>query len=191
MAKKIIVMMGSPKRDGNTATIIKWFCDGVKRTGSTVDVVETAFLKNKTPGCSSCRLCQRSDKYECVIKDEVSQAIAKVPHYDIIVFATPLYFFSASAQTKVVLDRFFSLYKWDNTVNTFTSPLKGKTLVLIADAYEDVGLKELEAPFKLTADYTDMRFKSLLIPNAGESGDIVKKMGEREKVVEFGENVCV
>jgi len=66
----------------------------------------------------------------------------------------------------------FSLYKWNNAVNTFESPLKGKTLALMASAYEDVGLDAVEKPFALTARYTGMRFASLLIPNAGTSGQI-------------------
>jgi len=107
---------------------------------------------------------------------------------DVIVMATPLYFFSMSAQLKLVFDRIFSLYKWDNKADTMTTPLRGKTLILMASAYEDVGLKELEQPFKITADYTGMKFKSLLVPNALESGDIVKISGIREKAVEFGKN---
>jgi hypothetical protein len=62
-------------------------------------------------------------------------------------------------------------------------------LALIASAYEDVGLDELSKPFALTAEYTGMRYKSLLIPNAGTSGDIRKKDGIREKAVEFGKDV--
>ena len=107
---------------------------------------------------------------------------------DVIVMATPLYFFGPSAQLKLVFDRMFSLYKWDNEADTMKTPLKGKTLVLIASAYENVGLDALEKPFEITADYTGMKFKSLLVPNAGESGDVKKIPGIREKVVAFGES---
>ena len=65
--------------------------------------------------------------------------------------------------------------------------LKGKTLVLLASAYENVGLDVLEKPFALTADYTGMKFESLLVPNAGVSGEIGKVSGIREKVVAFGQ----
>jgi len=70
------------------------------------------------------------------------------------------------------------------------TPLKGKTFVLIASAYEDIGLDSLEKPFKLTAEYTSMKFKSLLIPNAGESGDIKNKTDIREKAVALGKKVA-
>jgi hypothetical protein len=68
--------------------------------------------------------------------------------------------------------------------------LKGKTLVLLASAYEDVGLGALEKPFVLTAEYTGMQFESLLIANAGVSGDIRNKSGIREKAVALGKKVA-
>jgi hypothetical protein len=95
-----------------------------------------------------------------------------------------------SAQLKLVFDRMFSLYKWNNLTNTFKSPLKGKTLVLLASAYEDVGLGALEKPFRLTAEYTGMKFQSLLVANAGVSGQVKNKRGIREKVVALGKRIA-
>jgi multimeric flavodoxin WrbA len=190
MAKKILVLSGSPRKDGNTATLVGWFVEGARSKGARVEVVSTAFLKYKTNGCMSCRVCQKSDKYECVVNDEAKPILAKMAVMDVIVMATPLYFFSASAQLKLIFDRMFSLYKWDNAAGIMETPLKGKTLVLIASAFEDVGLDALEKPFVLTADYTGMEFESLLVPNAGVSGDIKDKDDIREKAVALGVKVC-
>lgn len=109
---------------------------------------------------------------------------------DVIVMATPLYFFAASAQLKIIFDRMFSLYKWDNAAGTMETPLKGKTFILIASAFENVGLDALEKPFALTADYTGMRFESLLVSNAGVSGDIKDKTGVQERAVALGKKVA-
>ena len=190
MAKKILVFSGSPKKNGNTALLVKWFSEGAKSKGAEVEIVQTAFLKYKSIGCTSCRSCQKSDKYECVIDDEAKPILAKMAKVDVIVMATPLYFYGPSSQLKLVFDRMFSLYKWDNEVGTMKTPLKGKTFVLIASAYEDIGLDSLERPFSLTAKYTSMKFKSLLIPNAGESGDIKNKADIKEKAVVLGKNVA-
>ncbi len=108
---------------------------------------------------------------------------------DVIVMATPLYFFSASAQIKGVFDRMFSLYKWDNEAGTMKTPLKGKTFAVIASAFEGEGFAALEEPFKMTAKYTGMKYASLIVPNAGVSGDVRKKPGAREKAVEFGKSL--
>jgi multimeric flavodoxin WrbA len=113
-----------------------------------------------------------------------------MPGADVIVTATPLYFFAASAQLKLVFDRMFCLYKWDNDAGTMETPLKGKTLVLIASAFENVGLDALEKPFALTAAYTGMKFESLLVPNAGVSGEIKNKKGARDKAIALGSRVA-
>ena len=189
MAKKILIISGSPKKDGNTEILINWFIEGARSKGAETSVIRAAALKIKSNGCASCRACQKKKEYGCVVKDEISSAILEMAKADVIVMATPLYFFAMSAQLKAIVDRMFSLYKWNNEANTMETALKGKTLALIASAYEDVGLKELEQPFRLTADYSGMDFKSLLVPNAGVSGAISKLSGLREKTVEFGKIV--
>jgi multimeric flavodoxin WrbA len=183
---KIYVISGSPKKDGNTETLIHWFCSGAKSKGAEIDFVRAATLKLKTNGCTSCRLCQKNKEYGCVIKDDASEVISKMAAADVVVMATPLYFFAMSAQLKIIVDRMFALYKWNNEADTMETAMKGKTLVLLASAYEDVGLKELEYPFKQTANYSGMRYTSLLVPNAGVSGEISKLVEIRDKTIEFG-----
>jgi multimeric flavodoxin WrbA len=183
MSKKILILSGSPVKNGNTATLVAWFAEAARSLGCAVEVVETAFFKYMSTGCTSCRACQKSKVYECVIKDEASPVLARMADVDVIVMATPLYFYGPSAQLKLVFDRMFSLFKWDNKANTVQTPLKGKTLVLLATAYENIGLDTLEKPFALTADYTGMKFESLLVPDAGESGEIKKLQGIKEKVI--------
>ncbi|MFH0984432.1 MAG: flavodoxin family protein [Candidatus Omnitrophota bacterium] len=188
MPKNILILSGSPKKNGNTAALIEWFAEGAVSQNAHIELVHTAFLKYKFPGCTSCRACQKEEAYGCVIEDEARPVLSKMASADVIVMATPLYFFAASAQLKVLIDRMFSLYKWDNTAGTMRTVLQGKTLVLLASAYEDVGLEALEKPFVLTAEYSGMPYASLLVPNAGESGDIRKQLGVREKTVALGKN---
>jgi multimeric flavodoxin WrbA len=191
MPKKILILNGSPKKNGNTAMLVDWFCKGAASKGAEIEIVRTAFLKYKTTGCISCRACQKSDKYECSINDEAKPVLAKMADVDVIVFATPLYFFSMSAQIKLIFDRMFSLYKWDNDAGTMETPLKGKTLVLLGSAFEEMGLDALEKPFALTAQYSDMKFESLLAANAGSSGEICAKRPDIiEKVKSFGGRIA-
>ncbi|MCX5715162.1 MAG: flavodoxin family protein [Candidatus Omnitrophica bacterium] len=191
MRKKILVLSGSPKKNGNTASLVRWFIAGARSKGARVTLVHTASLKYKSYGCTSCRACQKLQSYECVISDEASPIIKRMAKEDVIVFATPLYFFGASAQLKLVFDRMFSLYKWDNQTGEIATPLKGKMLVLIASAFENVGLDALEMPFKLTADYTGMKFESLLVPNAGISGDIKNNASIRNKAMLLGKKASL
>jgi multimeric flavodoxin WrbA len=191
MPQKILILNGSPKKDGNTAAMVDWFGEGARSKGADVEIVRTAFLKYKMLGCISCRKCQTIEKFECCIEDGAKPVLAKMADVDVIVMATPLYFFSASAQLKLILDRMFSLYKWDNDAGTMQTPLRGKTLVLLASAFEDIGLDALEKPFALTAEYTGMKFESILVANAGVSGEIVKKRPDvQEKVCSLAAKIA-
>jgi multimeric flavodoxin WrbA len=190
VSKKILVLSASPVKNGNTTMLVDAFAEGARSQGAHVDVVATAFLKYKASGCTSCRACQKSDVYECVIDDEAKPVLAKMARVDVIVMATPLYFYGPSAQLKLVMDRMFSLYKWNNETNEVKTPLRKKKLVLLGSAYEDIGLDVLKQPFVLTADYSQMAFESLIVPNAGESGEIEKIKGIREKAVAFGKKMA-
>jgi len=191
MAPKILIINGSPVKNGNTATLVNWFVEGARLKGAEIEIVNAAFLKYKSNGCISCRKCQKIKEYLCVIKDEAQPILQKMAKADAIIMATPLYFYGPSAQLKLIMDRMFSLYKWDNKAGTMKTPLKGKTFVLIASAFEDVGLENLEKPFAITADYSGMRFKSLLAANAGESGGVKKLSGIKEKTIAFAKEVAV
>jgi multimeric flavodoxin WrbA len=190
LAKRILVLSGSPKKNGNTATLIEWFCEGASSSGADIEIIRTALLKYKTNGCISCRKCQKFEGYECAVDDDAKPVLTKIAKADVIVMATPLYFFSASAQLKMIFDRMFSLYKWDNYAGTMETPLKGKTMILLASAFEDVGLDALEKPFAITAKYTGMNFMSLLVPNAGVSGEIKNIKGIKQKAVTLGKEAA-
>jgi len=188
--KKILVISGSPKKDGNTAVLADWLAEGASAQGAEVEVIYTPNLKINGTGCLSCRSCQKSDKYECLIADDVRTVLKKMSEVDVIVMASPLYFFSASAQIKIIFDRMFSLYKWDNASATMKTVLKGKTFAVVASAYEDIGFDAFEKPFAITAEYTGMKFASLLVPNAGVSGEIKNKPGIREQAIAFGQSLA-
>jgi len=190
MSKKILILNGSPKKNGNTTKLLEWFAQGARSKHGKVEIIRAASLKVKANGCISCRSCQKLKEYQCVINDDVKEVLRKMAQADVIVFATPLYFYGPSAQLKLIIDRMFSLYKWDNTTNTFESPMRGKSMVLLLSAYEDIGLDIVEKSFKLIATYSDMRFYSFLVPNAGESGEISKLKGIRKKTIDFGKKAA-
>lgn len=189
MSQRILVISGSPKKNGNTDFLVGWFTEGAQFAGANVKMIRAADLGHKAVGCISCRSCQKSPVYCCVIKDEVSDCVAQFIEADVIVMASPLYFYGMSSQLKAVMDRMFCLYKWDNAANTMETPLKGKTLVFLGSGFEDVGFDIFEKPFQLTAEYSGMSYLSLVVKNAGESGDIVKLPGVRERALELGKNI--
>ena len=188
--KSILIVSGSPKKNGNTAALIEWAAQAARAAGAVVEPVNIALFKGLLSGCLSCRVCQKRREYGCAVKDGISPVLEKMITANVIVMATPLYFFAASSQLKMVFDRMFSLYKWDNDAGTMKTVLKGKTLAVIASGYEDIGFDALEKPFILTAEYTGMNYASLIVPNAGVSGDVRKVPGVRENAAAFGKKIA-
>jgi multimeric flavodoxin WrbA len=62
MPKKILILSGSPRKDGNTAAMADWSSEGARLKGADIEIVRTAFLKYKSPGCTSCRALSLSMK---------------------------------------------------------------------------------------------------------------------------------
>jgi len=191
MPQKIIIISGSPRKQGNTAILIDWLIESLNSENNdyAVERAHAVDLEDKARGCTACRLCQQAPDYGCVIKDDVSELLNKIIHADVIIMATPLYFFSASAQLKSIMDRMFSLYKWDNTAGTMQTVLKDKHLAVMASAFEEAGLEDLVRPFAMTAEYSQMSFSFLTIPNAGISGQLQEKPYIRDRVRQFAKEI--
>jgi len=154
--KKIMVLCSSPRKEGNTNTVVQWVMESITEAGGEVECVNVAKLKYKVNGCISCYGCQKSDEYECVVEDEAQPILKQIPDYDVLVFATPIYFFGPNAQLKLFMDRMFCLAKFDPETGDphFKNP--GQRLGLIATAGGDLsgGLALTEQLFKSIAVIT-------------------------------------
>lgn len=193
MAKKIMVLTGSPRKNGNTNTVVEWFIDGAKEAGASVDLVNAAGLKSKFNGCIACMGCQKSDKFECAVEDEIRPVLARIPSMNVLVFATPTYFFGPSAQLKTLLDRMYSLIKFDPKTGGYVHNLGRLTMAVIATAGggKQPGLQLVEDTFKIIAGFSGSGFDSLLVPNASMySDDLKQDLGLREKAKAFGRKLA-
>ncbi|MFH0877641.1 MAG: flavodoxin family protein [Candidatus Omnitrophota bacterium] len=185
MPKKILILCSSPNKKGNTNTVVGWIAEGIKATGGKVRMVDTSRLTYKAYGCTACMGCQKSKKFECVIKDQASPILASIPEYDALVLATPLYFFGPTAQLKVFTDRMYSLFKFDNKTGRVRHQLTRMRFALVATAGSDM-FSALEQTFQIFAKYARLKFTTLFIPHAGESGDLKKLPQTKKKAFEFG-----
>lgn len=99
---KITILMGSPSRNGSTAILCGEFVRGAEEAGHTCEIIDVCH-GNIHP-CTGCVACG----YEgpCVQKDDMEVIRKKLLQSDMVVFATPLYYYGMSAQLKTVVDRF-------------------------------------------------------------------------------------
>jgi len=195
MAKRIMIVCGSPRKNGNTNTVVNWVADSTRQHGAEVELVNAAELKYKANGCTECLACQFSDKFECVIDDEASKIIARIPQFDVWVLATPIFWFGPTAQIKLFLDRTFSLVKFDlktGEPTTFKFS-KNKTLALITTAGGDLdsGPNLLDQTFRTAANFMNCGYQSLLVPLApGNPKEMQQRTDIQEKAREFGKTLA-
>ena len=140
---KIVVLMGSPNRHGSTDILVNEFVRGAKEAGHVAEVIDVCHLNiHPCTGCVSCG-------YEgpCVQKDDNEKIREKLLSADMIVFATPLYYYGMTAQLKTVVDRFCA----------YNSSLNSKHLrsALLAVAWnsDDWTFDALKAHYKTLVRY--------------------------------------
>lgn len=109
MSKKVVVISTSIRANSNSEDLAKSFADGATFAGNEVDFIT---LKDKQISfCKGCLVCQKTGK--CVIKDDVAKIMDKVIDSDIVVWATPIYYYEMSGQMKVLIDRLNPMFSMD------------------------------------------------------------------------------
>ena len=109
MAKKICVIKTSLRLNSNSDQLADAFIQGAKESGNSVE--EISLKDKKIAFCKGCLACLKLG--ECVIKDDANSITEQIKQADVIVWATPIYYYEISGQMKVMIDRANSLYETD------------------------------------------------------------------------------
>lgn len=143
MNKKVLILSSSPRRGGNSDTLCDEFMRGATETGNEAEKI---FLRDKTIRyCTGCSTCSQSGK-PCPQKDDAAEIISKMLAADVIVLATPVYFYAMSAQLKTMIDRCCGLY----------TEMKNKEFYFLAAAAEgEEGMQYLEHVFDNLMGFLD------------------------------------
>ena len=98
----ILILSGSPRKGGNTDLLVEAFVKGASQKHH-VEVVSVRDYKVNP--CMGCNVCFKSKDNTCVQKDDMSMIYEKMAHTDMLVIASPVYFYGLSAQLKAIIDR--------------------------------------------------------------------------------------
>lgn len=106
---KIVVLNGSPRINGNTAKLIEEFKVGAEVASHEVKVILAGALNIK--GCMGCEACHNIGAKGCVIKDDMNMVYEEIKDADMIVLASPVYYFGLTGQLQNTISRFYSVDK--------------------------------------------------------------------------------
>ncbi|MCG7849562.1 MAG: flavodoxin family protein [ANME-2 cluster archaeon] len=173
---KILALMGSPRKEGNTDILVDTVLSGAKANGHQGDKLYLYDL-NLLP-CIDCRNCKNGDKI-CTRDDDMRDIYPTIEGADVILFGTPLYWYGPSGPMKLLMDRLLPYSE--------TGMLKGKRAVLVIPSAEGAdACGPVVAMFRLSLDYLGVDIAEVLLPTAYEKGEVKKNRMEMEKAFRIG-----
>ena len=180
MSKNIVILSGSPRKGGNTDKLAAAFKDGSESAGKTVTLFRVADM-NIAP-CIACEHCFKNHG-NCIQKDDMTQRIEALRNADAVVWASPVYYFTISAQLKLAVDRFYALVKEK-------TPIK-RTALLMTCADDSIDTAEgAIATFKRNAIHHDWEDAGVLIvTNLHDKNDIENRKAELEQARNLGREI--
>lgn len=173
MSKKIVVITGSPRKNGNSFAMTDAFIKATEAKGSTVTRFDAA-MRN-VGGCHACENCFKTGK-ACSFDDDFNTLAPAILEADAVVFTTPVYWYSIPAQIKSVIDKIFSLVVGGKDV-------AGKECALITCCEEhDMSVMDgVRIPIERSAALLKWNMVGeVLIPGVLNAGDIEKTDGCRQ-----------
>ena len=173
MSKKIVVITGSPRKNGNSFAMTDSFIDSAIEKGHTVTRFDAAMMK--IGGCHACETCYKNGK-ACSFDDDFNTIAPAVLEADAIVFTMPVYWYSIPSQIKGVIDKIYSLEIGGKDIS-------GKECALIACCEEDdlSVLDGVRIPMERTAALNKWNMVGeVLVPGVLNPGDIEKTDGCRQ-----------
>ena len=105
---KIAILNGSPRKQ-NTEAMVNAFAEGAKEAGHEVEILHVG--KMKIAGCLGCEYCHGKGEGKCIQKDDMEKLMPAYLESDMIVFASPIYYFSMTAQLEAALQRVYCIGK--------------------------------------------------------------------------------
>lgn len=178
MSKKVLILSGSPRKAGNSDILCEEFMRGAVESDNEVEKIRVA--EKKIGYCIACYACLGTGV--CAIKDDMAEVMQKIIDADVIVLASPVYFYSIDAQLKALIDR--TVCRW--------TEVKNKEFYYIMTA-ADSGMESMEttlACFRGYADCVEGAKEMGIIYGTGvyEKGEILDKKTTLE-AYEMGKGV--
>ena len=190
--KRIVVIQGGGRPRGNTAQLIDCFKRGAEEAGHSIEVI--SLLRHEVKGCLGCNACRYGKP--CVQKDGFNDLVPKIKEADLLVFASPLYFWTVSSRIKAFIERFYCIAEEDPNppLGRYERyPVKDCALLMTAADNFFWTFEQAVSYYQFAlVNYIGFHNKGMLL--AGGCGDTngkpqIDKTDHLEKAYQFGKNI--
>lgn len=173
----ILVVSGSPREGGNTEIMADVFAESARAAGHEVIVKKLSTLK--VHPCIACKYCFEHDGI-CVQKDDMNGILKELDQSDMLVLASPIYWFDVSAQTKCFIDRMYAFGKKGFHI---------RSIAMLLDSGADNVYAAAEAQLKSISSFLKWEMKGIIkIPGMTEKGSILVSP-KLQEVRDFAESL--
>lgn len=182
MGKRIVVLLGSPRKRGNSSKLAEHVSKGARSQGATVETYSLNDMNIKP--CQACMKCQKEDSSGCAVKDDMQDLYPKLKEADVVVMASPIYWFNISAQTKTVIDRCYAVGVGERNI------FKGKQFAFLlsyadADPFVSGAVNALRS-FGDMCSYLEAEIAGMVYGSAGDPGEIEKNQALMDEAYQLG-----
>ncbi len=164
---KIAMFNGSPRK-GTTSAMVQAFREGAEAAGHQVEEYQVGQMK--IAGCLGCEYCHTMGQGVCIQKDDIDKILPAYKEADMIVFASPIYYFSMTAQMEAAIQRVYCIGK----------PAKAKKAVLLLTSGSPGVYDAAVAQFKAYMGYVGIEAAGIITSNGEENGSEAKLNEVRE-----------
>lgn len=186
MGKKICILNGSPRANGNTQELIKHFVKGAEAAGH--ETVCFNLQKMNVHGCLGCCRGGKDASSPCVQKDDMEKIYPVYQEADVVVLASPMYYWGISGQLKCAFDRLFAIAE---LTPDYANPHKDAVLLMAAEGASERNFAPVRAFYKgLTAQ---LGWNDLGIVYAGgnmDAGAILDKPEQLKEAEDLGRSIA-
>lgn len=176
---KILIVQGSPHKQGSSNLLAESFIQGAKESGHEIEIFDAAH-SNLHP-CLGCDVCGMVGP--CCQKDDMVKAREMVLHSDMIVFVSPLYYFGFSAQLKMFIDRFYS----------FNGQLSIKHIksacIVAAWNSDDWTMKDIKQHYETLCRYLEFQNQGMILATGCGTPYMTKHSDFIQKAYSFGKSL--
>lgn len=176
---KIVVLMGSPNRNGSTSLLAEEFAQGARDAGHDVSVVDIAHADIHP--CTGCVHCGYEEP--CVQHDDVDAIKQQILASDMVVFATPLYYYGMSAQLKTMVDRFCAFN------SSLTRKQMKSALITVAWNADDWTFDALQAHYDTLVRYLSFEDEGSILGYGCGTPSMTKGSKYPKSAYEFGKSL--
>ena len=191
MIKNVLVINGGGRPHGNTAKLIDSFIKGVTDAGHQAEVV--SLVKNEVKPCFGCFSCLNGKG--CIQKDSFNSIVPKMKNADLLVLASPLYYFQMNSRMKSFIDRFISIeskYPRDKSNKDENAPTKDIALLMTAEDNSEWNWKNIKLYYQTCfMEWLKFHDKGMILAGGcgiDNSGSI-EKTEYLKKAYEFGKKI--